>query len=48
MHPFNPKGDYAAIVLSNTGQSGIISADLIGDHIRSRPRLASLLFQSAP
>ena len=33
---FNPKGDYAAIVLSNTGPGSIISADLIGDHIRSR------------
>jgi CubicO group peptidase (beta-lactamase class C family) len=33
---FKPKGDYAAIVLSNTGLGTIISADIIGDHIRSR------------
>jgi len=33
---FNPKRDYAIIVLSNTGGGSVISADILGDHIRSR------------
>ncbi len=33
---FNPKDDYAAVVLSNTGPGAIFSADLTGEHIRQR------------
>ena len=33
---FNPKDDYAAVVLSNMGPSSIVSADLTGEHIRQR------------
>jgi CubicO group peptidase (beta-lactamase class C family) len=33
---FNPKDDYAAIVLSNTGPGAMSSADITGEHIRQR------------
>ncbi len=34
---FNPKDDYAAVVLSNTGRRGsVLSADVTGEHIRQR------------
>jgi hypothetical protein len=33
---FNPKDDYAAVVLSNTGPGAMSSADITGEHIRQR------------
>ncbi|MEX2260344.1 MAG: serine hydrolase domain-containing protein [Bryobacteraceae bacterium] len=33
---FNPKDDSAAIILSNTGGGTVVSADILGHHIRSR------------
>ncbi len=33
---FNPKEDWAVVVLSNTGPGGVLSSDLIAEHIRQR------------
>src|SRR5581483_3906683 len=33
---FNPKDDYAVVVLSNVGPGGILSSDLVAEHIRQR------------
>lgn len=33
---FHPKGDWALTVLSNTGPGGLLSSDLIAEHIRQR------------
>ena len=33
---FNPKNDYAAVVLANTGPGAVFSADITGEHIRQR------------
>jgi len=33
---FNPRRGYAGVVLSNVGPGSVISADLLGDHVRSR------------